>query len=166
VSPLFEAQLAAGGPLTVTDAEVTRYFLSIPQAADTLLHAAAVALAAKQRGATFVIEMGEALPVVELARAVIRLEGKRPDLDVPIVFTGLRPGEKLHEQLIGSDELADASVCKGVIAAISEPRAFGELSDVMERVTLMARQGADAAVAEALFAAVASPRVTERAVAV
>lgn len=166
VSPLFEVQLAGGGPLTVTDAEVTRYFLSIPQAADSLLHAAAVGLAAKQRGATFVIEMGEALPVVELARAVIRLDGKRPDVDVPIVFTGLRPGEKLHEQLIASDELSDASLCEGVIAASSEPRAFSELSDVMERVTLMARQGADAGVAEALFAAVASPRITERAVAV
>lgn len=166
VSPLFEAQLAGGGPLTVTDADVTRYFLSIPQAADSLLHAAAVGLAAQQRGATFVIEMGEALPVVELARAVIRLDGKRPDADVPIVFTGLRPGEKLHEQLIASDELSDASLCEGVVAAISEPRAFSELSDVMERVTLMARQGADAAVAEALFAAVASLRITERAVAV
>jgi len=166
VSPLFEAQLAGGGPLTVTDADVTRYFLTIPQAADSLLHAAAVGLSAKQRGATLVIEMGEALPVVELARAVIRLEGKRPDADVPIVFTGLRPGEKLHERLIASDEVSDHSLCSGVTAATSEPLGLSELDETMERITLMARQGADAAVAEALFAAVASPLITERAIAV
>ena len=166
VSPLFEEQLAAGGPLTVTDPDVTRYFLSIPQAADSLLRAAAVALGHEQRGATLVLEMGEALQVVDLARAVIRLEGLRPDDDVKIVFTGLRPGEKLHEQLIAFDEAGDLSLCEGVTAAISEARAFSELSDVMDRITLMARQGADAAVAEALFAAVASSRVTERAIAV
>ncbi len=166
VSPLFEEQLGAGGPLTVTDPDVTRYFLSIPQAADSLLRAAAVALNHEQRGATLVLEMGEALPVVDLARAVIRLEGLRPDEDVSIVFTGLRPGEKLHEQLIASDEDGSLTLCDGVTAAMSEERAFSELVDVMERVTLMARQGADAAVAEALFAAVASSRVTERAIAV
>ena len=95
VSPIFEAQLASGGPLTVTDPDVTRYFLTIPQAANALLQAAVVGLSQpEKRGGTFVIEMGEALPVVELAREVIRLEGLRPDVDTPIVFTGLAAGRE------------------------------------------------------------------------
>jgi O-antigen biosynthesis protein WbqV len=154
VTPTFEAQLAAGGPLTVTDPEVTRFFLSIPQAADALLHAAAIGLSAPARGAALVIDMGEALPVVELAREVIRLEGLRPDIDVPIVFTGLRPGEKLHEQLIASDEWREADPAANVSAVVSPPRGLGELADDMERLCLLAREGADEAVAAALFAAV------------
>lgn len=154
VSPIFEAQLAAGGPLTVTDAEVTRYFLTIPQAANALLQAASVALTADQRGAAMVIEMGEALPVVELAREVIRLDGQRPGDDVPIVFTGLRPGEKLHEALVASNEWVEPGAAEGVIAVGSTPRGLGELHALMERLALLAREGADEAVREALFAAV------------
>jgi O-antigen biosynthesis protein WbqV len=156
VSPIFETQLASGGPLTVTDPEVTRYFLTIPQAADSLLQAAAVGLGGKQRGATFVIEMGEALPVVELAREVIRLSGRRPGEDVPIVFTGLRPGEKLHEALVGANEWRKADPAPGVIAAASAPRGLADLHATMERLALLAREGADAALREELFAAVSA----------
>lgn len=153
VTPTFEAQLAAGGPLTVTDPDVTRFFLSIPQAADAILHAAAVGLKAPSRGAALTIDMGEALPVMELAREVIRLAGLRPDIDIPIVFTGLRPGEKLHEHLVGADEWREPDPAPGVIAAASPPRGLVELHEIMERLCLMAREGADAAVADALFAA-------------
>ena len=153
VAPLFEGQLDRGGPLTVTDPDVTRYFLSIPQAADALLQAAAIGLGAPARGATLVIDMGEALPVVELAREVIRLQGLRPDIDVPIVFTGLRAGEKLHEQLVGADEWREADPAASVAAVASPPRGLAELSELMERLCLMAREGADEAVVEALFAA-------------
>jgi O-antigen biosynthesis protein WbqV len=156
VSPIFETQLASGGPLTVTDPEVTRYFLTIPQAADSLLQAAAVGLGGKQRGATFVIVMGEALPVVELAREVIRLSGRRPGEDVPIVFTGLRPGEKLHEALVGANEWRKADPAPGVIAAASAPRGLADLHATMERLALLAREGADAALREELFAAVSA----------
>jgi O-antigen biosynthesis protein WbqV len=97
--------------------------------------------------------MGEALPEVELAREVIRLDGLRPDVDVPIVFTGLRPGEKLHEQLIGREEWREADPAANVIAVASPPRGLEELNEIMERLCLMAREGGDAAVAEALFAA-------------
>jgi FlaA1/EpsC-like NDP-sugar epimerase len=152
VSPIFEQQLAAGGPLTVTDSEVTRFFLSIPQAADALLHAAAVAISAPQRGVALVIEMGEALPVVELAREVIRLEGLRPDEDVSIVFTGLRPGEKLHEALVASDEWQEQLSAASVTAAVSAPRGLGELHETMERLAMLAREGADDAVRGELFA--------------
>jgi O-antigen biosynthesis protein WbqV len=157
VTPTFEKQLAAGGPLTVTHPDVTRFFLSIPQAADALLQAAAVGLSAPARGAALAMDMGEALPVVELAREVIRLEGLRPEVDVPIVFTGLRPGEKLHEQLVASDEWREADPAPGVIAAASPPRGLSELHEIMERLCLLAREGADAALVEMLFAALAQP---------
>lgn len=167
VLPIFEGQLASGGPLTVTDPEVTRYFLSIPQAADALLYAAAVGSAATQRGAALVIEMGEALSVAELAREVIRLEGLRPDVDVPIVFTGLRPGEKLHESLVACDEWQDGEALAGVTVAASAARGLGELHEIIERIAMLARQGADDAVRAELFAAVAvSADVEARAIAV
>jgi O-antigen biosynthesis protein WbqV len=157
VSPIFEAQIAGGGPLTVTDPDVTRFFLTIPQAADALLQAAAVGLnRPEQRGATLVIEMGEALPVVELAREVIRLQGMRPGEDVAITFTGLRPGEKLHEALVASDEWCEADPAAGVIAVGSRARGIAEVRDIMDRLTMAARHGADAVVRETLFAAVAA----------
>jgi len=162
VIPTFEAQLAAGGPLTVTDPDVTRFFLSIPQAADALLQAAAVGLGAPVRGAALAIDMGEALPVVELAREVIRLEGLRPDVDVPIVFTGLRPGEKLHEALIGADEWRDDDPAANVIAVGSPARGLAELHEIMERLVLLAREGADSVVTRELFDALAGDIAVER----
>ncbi len=154
VIPTFEQQLAAGGPLTITDPEVTRFFLSIPQAADALLQAAAVGLAAPLRGVALVIEMGEALPVVELAREVIRLQGLRPGADVSIVFTGLRPGEKLHEALIGVEEWREPDPAVNVIAVGSPPRGLAALHEAMERLVLLAREGADEAVAREVFDAI------------
>lgn len=164
VTPIFEAQLAAGGPLTVTDAEVTRFFISIPQAADVLLQAAALGLDAEDtRGAALTVDMGEALPVVELAREIIRLQAMRPDIDVPISFVGLRPGEKLHEQLVAADEWRAADPAPGLIVAMSEARGLAELHETMERLTLLAREGADAAVAETLLQAVTpAPRSEQR----
>lgn len=156
VAPIFEKQLAKGGPLTVTDPQVTRYFISIPQAADALLHAAAASFADERRGAVLTIDMGEALSIVELARETIRLSGQRPDEDVGIVFTGLRPGEKLHESLIASDEAEEAGPADGLIAAQSPPRGLGELHEIMERLTLLAREGAEAELTNELFAAVAT----------
>jgi FlaA1/EpsC-like NDP-sugar epimerase len=153
VAPLFASQLASGGPLTVTHQDVTRYFMTIPQAADTLLQAASAGFAAPMRGAAFVIDMGEALPVVELARMVIQLAGLRPDVDVPIAFTGLRPGEKLHEQLVASNEWRE-DPAPGVIAAASTPRTLPELHADMERLVAFARHGADADVRDTLFAAI------------
>lgn len=155
VIPTFEQQLAAGGPLTITDPEVTRFFLSIPQAANALLQAAAVGLTMPARGAALVIEMGEALPVVELAREVIRLEGLRPDVDVSIVFTGLRPGEKLHEALVGVEEWREPDPAENVIAVGSPPRGLAQLHEIMERLVLLAREGADEAVAREVFDAIA-----------
>jgi O-antigen biosynthesis protein WbqV len=161
VAPIFQAQLAAGGPLTVTDPEVTRFFLSIPQSADALLQAAAVGLDAEPRGCALVIEMGEALPVVELAREVIRLDGLRPDIDVPIVFTGLRPGEKLHELLVASGEWREADPAPGVIAVASPARALADVMRVIEQLTALAREGDNDKIAPALFAAIGAAAPAE-----
>lgn len=156
VAPLFEGQLAAGGPLTVTDADVTRFFMTIPQAADALLLAGAVGLAEdKVRGAAFTLDMGVALPIVELARDMIRLKGLRPEIDIAITFTGLRPGEKLHEALVGADEWREPHAASGVIAAGSAPRGLAEMIEIMDRLQMLAREGADEAVAKELFAAIA-----------
>lgn len=158
VAPIFEAQFAAGGPLTVTDATVTRYFLSIPQAADVLLQAAAIGLDAKTpRGATLVVDMGEPLPVVELARDVIRLNGLRPDEDMKITYVGMRPGEKLHETLIGADEEVLPCEAEGVQAALSPQRPLGEITEVMDRLGMLAQAGAGEAIVQELFAALALP---------
>lgn len=166
VTPLFEAQLAAGGPLTVTHPEATRYFLSIPQAADALLHAAAKGFASPRRGAVKVIEMGEALPVVELARSVIRLAGKRAGDEIAIVYTGLRPGEKLHEQLVARYERRENDAGSGVIAAMSAPREISELNELVERLAMLARSGQDDAVRDALFEAVGVRTQTDKIAAV
>jgi FlaA1/EpsC-like NDP-sugar epimerase len=101
VVPLFKRQLARGGPLTVTDPEVTRYFMTIPEAVQLVLQAAALPEAA---GRISMLEMGEPVRIVELAENLIRLSGLEPYKDVAIVFTGLRPGEKLHEELMSGVE--------------------------------------------------------------
>jgi len=162
VAPIFNAQFAAGGPLTVTDPAVTRFFLSIPQAADVLLQAAAIGLNEDSpQGAALVIDMGEALPVVELASDVIRLNGMKPGEDMEITFVGMRPGEKLHEQLISAAETATPCGAGGVEAAMSAPRGLAEISEIMDRLTLLARAGDGAAVVEALFAALELPAPAE-----
>lgn len=105
VVPLFRKQLAAGGPLTVTHAEVTRYFMTIPEAAQLVLQAGAMG----QGGDVFLLDMGEPVRIIDLARRMVELSGLRvrdadhPDGDIAIAFTGLRPGEKLYEELLIGD---------------------------------------------------------------
>lgn len=100
VVPLFREQIRRGGPVTVTHPEVTRYFMTIPEACQLIVQAAASA----SHGAIYTLDMGEPVPIRLLAEQMIRLTGKQPGKDIAIVYTGLRPGEKLHETLFYADE--------------------------------------------------------------
>jgi|TARA_B110000438_G_scaffold303389_1_gene364645 FlaA1/EpsC-like NDP-sugar epimerase len=133
--PLFQEQIKNGGPLTVTDPEVVRYFMSIPEAAELVIQAGAMA----EGGDVFVLDMGEPVKILELAKRLIHLSGmevkdnQNPNGDIEITFTGLRPGEKLFEELLIGDNVSSTQH-KQIFKAKEEFLEWEELSVFMEKI--------------------------------
>ncbi len=128
VVPLFSEQIRKGGPVTVTHPEVKRFFMTIPEAVQLVLQASVMG----RRGEVFVLDMGEQIKVADLARNMIVLAGLVPGKDVDIVFTGLRPGEKLYEELFEDCERVEPTVHPKIHRAIGSPVPVSELSEWLE----------------------------------
>ncbi|UVO51684.1 polysaccharide biosynthesis protein [Sphingomonas sp. SUN019] len=120
--PLFQRQLGRGGPLTVTHPDIERFFMTVHEAVQLVLHSAACGLDARaERGRIFVLDMGKPVRIIDIARRMIRLAGFEPEVDVAIEITGLRPGEKLYEELFDAIETRQPASIPGVFEA--EPKA-------------------------------------------
>ena len=116
VVPIFRRQIAAGGPVTVTDPAMTRYFMTIPEAVQLIIRPGAL-----RGGEVYVLEMGDPVRIVDLARNMIRLAGLEPESDVAIEMVGRRPGEKIHEELFNPDERPQPTPAEKIMVAIRTP---------------------------------------------
>ncbi|PNK60500.1 polysaccharide biosynthesis protein [Psychrobacter sp. FDAARGOS_221] len=142
VVPLFTKQIAQGGPITVTHPEVTRYFMTIPEAANLVIQAGAMA----QGGEVFVLDMGNPVKIVDLARRMIHLSGyqikdeQHPEGDIEIVFSGLRPGEKLYEELIIGDDNIESTQHPLIMQAREHSFSLTEIETTLEELNIRSQQ--------------------------
>jgi len=144
VVPIFRRQIAAGGPVTVTDPEMTRYFMTIPEAVQLIIQAGSLS----SGGEVFVLEMGEPVRILDLARDMIRLSGLEPDKDIAIEIVGPRPGEKLHEDLFNAYEEPLPTAAPRILCARRPTLDPGHVEEIFDRVNLHVLRGEAAALAE------------------
>jgi len=138
VVPLFERQIEQGGPVTITHPEMTRYMMTIREAVSLVIKTLTVARA----GHVYMLDMGEPMQIVSLAEALVRARGLRPGADIKIVYTGLRPGERLHEELLGPDEGSRPTDHTAIMEVVS-PRVFSpeDMDWTIQRLEELARSG-------------------------
>jgi FlaA1/EpsC-like NDP-sugar epimerase len=154
VIPIFRRQIARGGPVGVTHPEMTRYFMTIPEAVSLIVQAGSIG----RSGQVFVLDMGEPVSILELARNMIRLSGKEPDRDVPIEFIGVRPGEKLHEELWGDGESVGATPHSKILALTRPAIDASWLEDELAELERLVAGGETLELVARLGAMIKSPR--------
>ena len=151
VVPIFRRQIARGGPVTVTDERMTRYFMTIPEAVQLIIRSGSLGDRAggaggrggirSPRAEVFVLDMGEPVRIVELARAMIELSGLDPDHDIDIEIVGARGGEKLHEQLFNPYERSRPTVAEKILLAEREPLAVETVEAMFAEIGLLVLEG-------------------------
>jgi FlaA1/EpsC-like NDP-sugar epimerase len=162
VVPLFTRQLANGGPLTVTHPDMRRYFMTVREAVELVLQASAYGVTkAEDRGKVLVLDMGEPVKIVDLARQMIRLAGHQPDGDVKIVFTGLRPGEKLFEEILSHTEAPTRTEADGVFLAAPRVLDHAFVQRALTDLETAARAGDAVRVLEIIAANVPDYQISE-----
>lgn len=151
VIPIFREQIKNGGPITITHPDMIRYFMTIPEASQLVLQAGAF----NQNGAVYVLDMGEPVRIEQMARDLIRLSGFEPDKDIKIEYSGIRPGEKLYEELLTSEEGTDMTHHKKIFMA-RKTKSLKTLSFLLDRLHKTAIQGDPDAIREEIHAIVPS----------
>jgi FlaA1/EpsC-like NDP-sugar epimerase len=137
VVPIFRRQIAMGGPVTLTDRRMTRYFMTIPEAVQLIIRAGSLGAG----GEVFVLEMGEPVSIEQLARDMIELSGLRPDVDIAIEEVGRRPGEKLHEDLFNPNELKQPTPAEKIMLAEREPLDPAAADAMFDEIALLVLEG-------------------------
>jgi FlaA1/EpsC-like NDP-sugar epimerase len=145
VVPIFRRQIAAGGPVTVTDRRMTRYFMTIPEAVQLIIRSGSLR---EGSGEVFVLEMGEAVKIIELAEAMIRLSGLEPERDIAIEIVGAQPGEKFHEDLYNPYERPQPTPAQKIIRAEREPLDPVWVEETFAKINLLVLEGDAAALAD------------------
>jgi FlaA1/EpsC-like NDP-sugar epimerase len=155
VVPIFRGQIERGGPLTVTHPEMTRYFMTIPEAVQLVIRAGDIGAG---KGEVFVLDMGEPVKIVDLAHNMIRLAGYEPERDIAVEFTKPRPGEKLHEELFGSAEKRQPTAAKRINRAVRElPLDSDWVESTLNSLEHLVLAGDEANLAERVVRMIATP---------